>query len=71
LVERLLEGVRAVVGEVCLEEVDITARPDVAIRYGVMSTPAIAIDGRLACVGVPSEGALLRQLRAAHDEAGG
>lgn len=69
MVAKLLEHTREVVGELHLEEVDITERPDVAIRYGVVSTPAIAINGRLACVGVPREGTLLARLRAAREEA--
>ncbi len=53
------------VPELELEEVDVTQRPDVAVRYGVLSTPAIAINGRLEFHGVPSEDALLARLRAA------
>lgn len=48
--------------EIRLEEVDVAAHPEVAVRYGVMATPAIAIDGQLAFQGVPSEDALLARL---------
>ena len=71
MVEKLLERAREALGELRVEEVDVTARPEVAIRYGVMSTPAIAINGRLAHVGVPTEEALLAWLRAAREEGGG
>jgi len=37
----------------------------VAVKYGVMSTPAIAINGRLEFSGVPREAALRARLRAA------
>jgi hypothetical protein len=51
--------------ELELREVDITQRPDVAVGYGVLSTPAIAINGRLEFQGVPREEAFLARLRAA------
>ena len=44
---------------------DIAEHPEVAVRYRVMSTPAIAINGKLEFLGVPGEGALLARLRAA------
>ena len=46
-----------------LEEVDITEHPGVAVRYRVMATPAIAINGRLAFTGAPREADLRRALR--------
>jgi len=36
-------------------EVDILEEMDYAVELGVLSTPAIAIDGRLAFTGLPSE----------------
>ena len=36
-----------------------------AVKYRVLSTPAIAINGKLEFLGVPSESALLASLRAA------
>lgn len=42
---------------------DITDHPDVAVKYRVMATPAIAINGRLAFTGVPREADLRRALR--------
>jgi hypothetical protein len=43
----------------------VTANPDVAVKYRVMATPAIAIDGQLAFTGVPREEALRVRLEAA------
>jgi protein-disulfide isomerase len=40
----------------------------VAVKYGVMATPAIAINGRLEFRGVPRADALLARLRAAAGE---
>jgi protein-disulfide isomerase len=45
-------------------EWDLVARPDLAVRYGVMSTPAIVINGRLEFTGVPKEQAFLGRLEA-------
>jgi thioredoxin 1 len=50
--------------EVELREVDLVEHPEIAVRYGVMSTPAIAINGELAWKGVPSASALRERLEA-------
>lgn len=44
-------------------EVDIVDRPDVVHQYGLRTTPAIAINGRLEFIGAPSEGAFLARLQ--------
>lgn len=53
-----------------LEEIDVAEHPEVAVRYGVMATPAIAINGRLEFSGVPREDALRARLRAAERTSG-
>lgn len=65
MVARLVENARAALPDLRFEEVDITERPEVAVRYRVMATPAIAINGRLAFTGIPGEGVLLDRLLAA------
>jgi len=65
LVAGLIDRARSTLPELQLEEVDITEHPEVAVKYRVMSTPAIAINGKLEFLGVPGEGALLARLRAA------
>ncbi|MFQ6080900.1 MAG: thioredoxin family protein [Candidatus Bathyarchaeia archaeon] len=40
------------VGDITIEEVDITVDPTRAAQYGVMSVPAVAINGILKFVGV-------------------
>jgi hypothetical protein len=62
---KLIEEARGAMPGLELDEVDITERPDVAVRYGVMATLAIAINGRLEFRGVPREDALRARLRAA------
>ena len=44
--------------EVRVREVDLVAHPEVAVKYGVLCTPALAINGELAYEGVPSVQAL-------------
>lgn len=55
-------------GDITVEEVDITSDPTRAAQYGVMSVPAVAINGILKFVGVPSiedlEKALVEELEA-------
>lgn len=46
------------------EEIDLTERPEVAAEHGLMSVPAVVIDGRLAFAGVPKEAALREKLEA-------
>lgn len=58
-----MEDARETFSDLELEEVDITRRPEVAVKYRVMATPAIAINGRLAFRGVPRAEALLARLR--------
>jgi hypothetical protein len=41
-----------------VEEVDVTVRPEVALKYSVVTTLAIAIGGQLAFTGVPGAEAL-------------
>ena len=65
MVARLIEDIRLSVPEIVLEDVDLGEHPEVAVRYGVMATPAIAINGRLEFTGVPREEALRARLRAA------
>jgi hypothetical protein len=38
--------------------------PEVAVKYGVRSTPALAIDGELAWEGIPSAPVLRERLEA-------
>ena len=62
---KVIDDARADLPGVELTEIDITERPDVAVRYRVMATPAIAIDGRLEFTRVPEESVLRARLRAA------
>jgi len=67
----VIAQVRQTHPEVALCEVDLVAHPEVAVKYGVRSTPAIAIDGALAWQGVPSAPALRERLEASlrrHEE---
>lgn len=60
-----MDEARAEFPELQIEEIDVAEHPEVAVRYGVMTTPAIAINGRLEFSGVPREDALRTRLRAA------
>lgn len=40
------------------EEIDLTQQPELAARYGIMSVPAIVIDGTLEFSTVPKPHAL-------------
>lgn len=64
MVARLIERERAQFPDLIVEEVDVIQRPEVALKYRVMSVPAIAINGELAFAGVPREEELRKQLSA-------
>ena len=49
-------------GEITVEEVDITVDTSRAAQYGVMSVPAIAINGELKFMGVPKKEELKKTL---------
>lgn len=46
-------------------EIDLTEQPELAARYGIMSVPAIVIDGTLAFTTVPKPDELRTKLAAA------
>ncbi len=50
-------------GDITVEEVDITVDTSRAAQYGVMSVPAIAINGELKFMGVPKKEELKKALQ--------
>lgn len=42
--------------------VDVLSDPDSAVRYGVLSTPALAINGKLCFTGVPKKAELATRI---------
>ncbi len=54
----VIEAARAERPDLVLRVVDLSQAPEIAVKYRVMATPAIAIDGRLAFTGVPKPEAL-------------
>ena len=50
-------------GEITIEEVDITVYTTRASQYGIMSVPAIAINGELKFIGVPKKEELKKALQ--------
>ncbi len=56
--ESYIRGSKAVVGEI----IEAFENPDIADKYGIMSVPAVAINGRLEFMGVPYEDQLLNRV---------
>jgi len=50
-------------GEITIEEVDITVDTARAVQYGIMSVPALAINGELKFMGVPKKEELKKVLQ--------
>lgn len=65
MVATAIEKAKTEVPDIQVEEIDVAANPAVAVKYRVMSTPAIAINGKLEFTGVPRAEALLARLRSA------
>ena len=49
-------------GDITVEEVDISEDPTRAAEYGIMSVPAVVINGILKIAGVPSKQELKRTI---------
>ena len=64
MVATVIEKAKGQVPDIQIEEIDVAANPAVAVKYRVMATPAIAINGKLEFRGIPREEALLARLRA-------
>lgn len=64
LVERILSEAGSTAAAFEVKEVDVVAAPQVAVKYGVVATPAVAINGRLEFRRAPSEEALRTRLKA-------
>ena len=65
MVADLIARLRGEIQGIHLAEVDITREPEVAVKYRIMATPAIAINGKLEFMGVPRE-EVLRETIAQH-----
>lgn len=61
----MIEKAKSQVPDIQVEEIDVAAHPAIAVKYRVMSTPALAINGKLEFTGVPREETLLARLQSA------
>ena len=62
--KHMIADVRAKFPELDWEEIDLTEQPELAARYGIMSVPAIVIDGTLEFTTVPQPDALRTKIAA-------
>ncbi len=53
--KKMIEKARQQHPDLSVVEIDITEQPQVAIDYGILKTPALAINGVLAFRAVPNE----------------
>jgi len=47
---------------IVLKEMNVIEHPKEVVKYGVMSSPTIVINGKVAFIGMPSEKALRKKL---------
>lgn len=57
-----IEGVRRQIPDLTMDVINLAERPEMAMKYRVIATPAIAINGVLAFSGIPKEADLRRRL---------
>ncbi len=63
LAQRLVEKVAIDFPGLSYRVVDLIESPELGVKYGVFSTPAIAINGKLAFMGIPGEKVLRKKLK--------
>lgn len=67
--ERAMQIIKDIVneykGKIKVVETDIVKNPDKLIKFGIMTTPAIIINGKLAFEGVPNKDKLKKKIREA------
>lgn len=62
MVQGLLAKAKGRFPNMALRELNLMDHPELAVRYGVLSTPALVVNGRLEFTGVPKEAKLLQRL---------
>jgi len=62
-VSAVVEKLREEAGDIAVKLTDVAENPEAVIRYGILSTPAVALNGKLSFVGVPKEEELLNRIR--------
>lgn len=62
VVQKIVEQVGQKFSELSFRTIDVAESPEIGTRYGILSTPAIIINDKLAFRGVPKEKALRKKL---------
>jgi len=62
-ISAVVEKLRDEVSDITVKLTDVMDNPEAVIRYGILSTPAVALNGKLSFVGVPNEEELLNRIR--------
>jgi len=65
IVQKVVEQCRQNIPGMSYRTVDVAESPEIGTRYGILSTPAIIINDKLAFRGVPKEKALIKKLETA------
>jgi thiol-disulfide isomerase/thioredoxin len=62
LVQKIVEQEARKFPRLSYRTIDVAESPEIGVRYGVLSTPAIIINDKLAFRGLPKEAALRKKL---------
>lgn len=61
-VKEVLERVKKDIPDMKVETIDLTQRPEMARKYGILGCPAVAVNGKVEFVGGVDEAKLRRLL---------
>ncbi len=70
MAEKLVEKVAIDFPGLSYRVVDLVESPELGVKYGVFSTPAIAINGKLTFMGIPGEKVLRKKLESESKRSG-
>ncbi len=62
-ISEVVEKIKTDIPGIVVKLIDVIENPDILLRYGVLSVPAIALNGKLCFTGIPSEKQLLERIR--------
>ena len=66
--EEIIESTAKEFPQLSVETIDISEQPEEAVRYGVISTPALVIGEKFVLSGIPKKATLLKRLKEAEEK---
>jgi glutaredoxin len=61
-INRIVDGINPKERRINVKIIDLINQPEIRLKYDLMSTPAVAINGKLIFIGVPPDEDIKREL---------